>query len=130
MSSFTAKEIEYLQSQRLGRLATVDAAGNPHVVPVAFRYNPDFDTIDAGGHGIAGSKKYRDVAGAGKAAFVGDDLVSIDPWQPRMLEIRGRAEVLTTGGAEVMPDFDPEIIRIFPARVVGFGINAGGFELS
>ncbi len=39
MSSFTAAEIAYLQSQRLGRLATADLDGQPHVVPVGFRYN-------------------------------------------------------------------------------------------
>ena len=114
MSNFTPAEIAYLQSQRLGRLATVDAAGNPHVVPVAFRYNPELETIDVGGHGIARSKKYRDVAHSGRAAFVVDDLASVDPWRPRMLEVRGRAEVVATGGQEIMPAFDPELIRIFP----------------
>ena len=49
MSAFTEKEIEYLGTQRLGRLATIDSAGNPHVVPVGFRYNPETDTIDIGG---------------------------------------------------------------------------------
>jgi nitroimidazol reductase NimA-like FMN-containing flavoprotein (pyridoxamine 5'-phosphate oxidase superfamily) len=39
MSSFTPDEIAYLQSQRLGRLATVGPDGQPHVVPVSFRYN-------------------------------------------------------------------------------------------
>ena len=39
MSSFTPDEIAYLQSQRLGRLATVGPDGQPHVVPVGFRYN-------------------------------------------------------------------------------------------
>ena len=52
MSAFTPAEIAYLQSQRLGRLATVNAAGEPHVVPVAFRYNPELDTIDIGGQSI------------------------------------------------------------------------------
>ncbi|MBA2596360.1 MAG: PPOX class F420-dependent oxidoreductase [Chloroflexia bacterium] len=124
MSNFTPEEIAYLQSQRLGRLATVDAAGNPHVVPVGFRYNPDFDTIDVGGHGIAQSKKYRDVMHTGRAAFVVDDLVTVEPWQPRMLEIRGRAETLPTGGREIMPMFDAEVIRIYPGRIAGFGIYA------
>ena len=41
MSVFTAKELEYLAGQRLGRLATVGKDGNPHVVPLTFRYNPD-----------------------------------------------------------------------------------------
>ena len=43
MSAFTEKEIEYLREQRLGRLATVNARGEPHVVPVAFRYNREAD---------------------------------------------------------------------------------------
>jgi hypothetical protein len=45
----------------LGRLATTGRDGQPHVVPVAFRYNPDEDTIDIGGHGFAQRKKFRDV---------------------------------------------------------------------
>ena len=61
MSAFTGAEIEYLRGQRLGRLATVDEKGEPHVVPVAFRYNAVLDTMDIGGHDIMGrSKKYRD----------------------------------------------------------------------
>ncbi|TMD79562.1 MAG: PPOX class F420-dependent oxidoreductase, partial [Chloroflexi bacterium] len=35
MSAFTQQEIEYMASQRLGRLATVGPHGQPHVVPVA-----------------------------------------------------------------------------------------------
>ena len=35
MSVFSAAEIEYLQSQRLGRLATSGPDGQPHVVPVS-----------------------------------------------------------------------------------------------
>jgi pyridoxamine 5'-phosphate oxidase family protein len=130
MSSFTAHEIAYLQSQLLGRLATVGADGDPHVVPVGFRYNPDLDTIDIGGHGIAQSKKYRDIARSRRAAFVVDDLVSTDPWTPRMLAVRGRAEVLPSGGQAIMPDFDAELLRIFPTWIGSFGIDAGGFELN
>jgi Pyridoxamine 5'-phosphate oxidase len=40
MSAFSHAEFDYLGSQRLGRLATVGKDGVPHVVPVAFRYNP------------------------------------------------------------------------------------------
>lgn len=38
MSRFTPEEIEYLQNQRLGRLATTNGKGDLHVVPVGFRY--------------------------------------------------------------------------------------------
>jgi pyridoxamine 5'-phosphate oxidase family protein len=60
-SAFTPAEIAYLQSQRLGRLATVGPDGQPHVVPVGFHYNPELDTIDIGGHDFAKRKKFRDV---------------------------------------------------------------------
>jgi pyridoxamine 5'-phosphate oxidase family protein len=129
MSSFSPQEIAYLQSQLLGRLATVGVDGDPHVVPVGFRYNPELDTIDIGGHGIAQSKKYRDVARTGRAAFVVDDLVSVDPWTPRMLAVRGRAEVLPSGGQAIMPDFSPDLIRISPTWISSFGINASGVGL-
>ena len=130
MSSFTPQEIAYLQSQILGRLATVGADGDPHVIPVGFRYNPELDTIDIGGHGIARSKKYRDVAHSGRAAFVVDDLASVDPWTPRMLSVRGRAEALPSGGQTIMSDFAPELIRIFPTWIGSFGINSRGFGLT
>jgi nitroimidazol reductase NimA-like FMN-containing flavoprotein (pyridoxamine 5'-phosphate oxidase superfamily) len=39
MSVFTELEIEYMAGQRLGRIATVGADGQPHVVPTSFRYN-------------------------------------------------------------------------------------------
>jgi pyridoxamine 5'-phosphate oxidase family protein len=97
MSVFTTAEIDYLQSQRLGRLATVGPDGQPHVVPVAFRYNPEHDTIDIGGHDFAKRKKFRDVQRNPRVAFVVDDLVSISPWRPRMIEIRGQAEILSDG---------------------------------
>ena len=57
MSVFTTAELAYLHSQFLGRLATVGPHRQPHVVPVAFRYNPDLDTIDIGGHDFAARKK-------------------------------------------------------------------------
>ena len=96
MSHFTGAEIEYMHSQRLGRLATVNAAGEPHVVPVSFRHNAELDVIDIGGHGISKSKKFRDILQNANVAFVVDDV--LPPWQPRFLEIRGRAEQVFEGG--------------------------------
>ena len=122
MSSFTPAEIAYLQSQRLGRLATVGADGQPHVVPVSFRYNPERDTIDIGGHGFATRKKFRDVRHNGRVAFVVDDVASVTPWMPRGIEVRGGAEILETGGKEVMPDFDDEMFRIRPKRIISWGL--------
>ena len=125
MSAFTPKEIEYLNSQRLGRLATAGPHGQPHVVPVGFRYNPDHDTIDIGGHGFAKRKKWRDVHSNRKVAFVVDDLASIEPWKPRGIEVRGEAEVLQSGGKTVVPFFDDEMFRITPRRIYSWGLAEG-----
>ena len=129
MSVFTPAEIAYLQSQRLARIAT-SADGQPHVVPVAFRYNPETDTIDVGGHGFAQRKKFRDVQRNPRVAIVVDDLASVDPWRPRMLEVRGEAEVLSTGGDSVGRGFDPEMFRIKPRRIVSIGVDGEGPFLS
>ena len=123
-SSLTAAEITYLQSQRIARIATVGPNGQPHVVPVAFRYNPETETIDIGGHdGFAKRKKWRDVKSNPKVAVVIDDIVSVNPWKVRGIEIRGEAEMLMTGGQSIVPGFDPEMFRIKPKRVISWGIN-------
>ena len=123
-SSLTAAEIAYLQSQRMARIATVGSNGQPHVVPVAFRYNPETETIDIGGHdGFAKRKKWRDVKSNPKVAVVIDDIVSVNPWTVRGIEIRGEAEMLMTGGQSIVPGFDPEMFRITPKRAISWGIN-------
>src|SRR3954449_2987722 len=61
MTTLTTAQIEYLGSQRLGRIATAGADRKPHVVPTSFRYNDELGTIDVGGLHVATTKKYRDV---------------------------------------------------------------------
>ena len=117
MSAFSAAELRYLIGGRLlGRLATVGADGTPHVVPVGWIYNAARDTIDIGGHELERSKKFRDVARDGRAAIVIDDLESTDPWRPRGIEVRGRAEAIA------MPT---PLIRIHPERIVSWGLGHG-----
>ena len=123
MSAFSDAELDYLGSQRLWRLATVGNDGLPHVVPVAFRYNPDADSIDVGGHDFAKRKKFRDVKRTGVAALVVDDV--LPPWQPRAVEVRGEAITLETGGKAIMEGFDDPIIRIMPRRIVSWGLEDG-----
>ena len=126
MSHFTEQEIAFLQSQRLGRLATVDATGQPHVVPLQFRYNAEFDAIDLFGMGMARSKKYRDVSRTGVAAFVVDDAGG--QWRIRGVEVRGRAETVAEGGKAVAAQLDDEFIRLFPVRIVGWGIDTDPYH--
>ncbi len=121
MSRFTPHEIEYMQSQRLARLATVGANGDLHVVPLGFRYNPESDTIDLGGHNFASSKKYRDARRYGRVALVIDDV--LPPWRPRFIEVRGTVEAIGKGGKDILAGFDHEMLRITPTYIVSLGIN-------
>jgi len=121
MSAFTDKELDYLGGQRLGRLATVDGKGDPHVVPVGFRYNSEADTIDIGGHNFAQTQKWRDAGKHPRVAFLVDDV--LPPWQPRSIEILADAELLQTGGAEFGRGLDPQIIRLYPVKIIAWGID-------
>jgi pyridoxamine 5'-phosphate oxidase family protein len=114
--------VAYLATQRLGRLATVDRAGAPQNNPVGFRYNSDLGTIDIGGRNMGASRKFRNLAANPRVAFVVDDLASVQPWRPRMVEIRGHAEGLRD--QEYGPGFSGEIIRVYPDRVISFGLDA------
>jgi pyridoxamine 5'-phosphate oxidase family protein len=118
MSVFTAVELRYLTGGRqLGRIATIGADGTPHVVPVGWIYNAARETIDVGGHELQRSKKFRDVSRTGRAAIVIDDLESTDPWRPRGVEVRGRAEAIT---------LPTPLIRIHPERIISWGLTRGG----
>jgi pyridoxamine 5'-phosphate oxidase family protein len=115
MSAFSDAELRYLTGGRqLGRIATVGADGTPHVVPVAWIYNAARDTIDIGGYELERSKKFRDIARSGRAAIVIDDLATIDPWRPRAIEVRGRAEAIA---------LPTPLIRIHPERIVSWGLG-------
>jgi pyridoxamine 5'-phosphate oxidase family protein len=118
MSSFTDSELEYLNErrpERLGRIATVGKDGTPHVVPVGWRFNAELDAIDVGGRNFAQTKKFKDARRTGRAAIVIDDLASIDPWQPRGIEVRGRAEAI---------EGERPRIRIHPERIVSWGLES------
>jgi pyridoxamine 5'-phosphate oxidase family protein len=123
MAELTAAQIDYLSSQRLGRIATTGADGKPHVVPTSFRYDADLNAIDVGGLHVATTKKYRDVQANPSAAIVVDDLKTVDPWAPRMLEIRGRAEAIAEGGEALGKGFGDGFVRIYVEKVNSFGIE-------
>jgi pyridoxamine 5'-phosphate oxidase family protein len=125
--TFTDAELGYLASQRLGRLATAHPNGTLQVSPVGFRYNSQTGTIDIAGRNMAASRKFRNVAANGQAAFVVDDLASVQPWRVRCVEIRGHAEAIAEPADSAYSaspgGFDGAIIRIHPERVISFGIS-------
>ena len=116
MSKFTEEELKYLQTQRLGRLATVNERGEPQVAAVGFRYNPELDTIDIGGRDMANTQKFRNIARNGLVSFLVDDV--LPPWKTRSMEIRGTAQALSEGGQSISPSMSPALIRITPRRII------------
>jgi len=131
VSSFTSVELEFLKTQRLGRLATVDPKGRPQNSPVGFRYNAELDVIEIAGRAMSQSKKFRNIGKNPHVAFVVDDV--LPPWSPRMVEIRGRAEALSTGGKGFYGDgypADDGLIRIHPTQIISFGLEGEGFNPS
>lgn len=123
MNMFTEQQRAYLTEQMLGRLATIDGRGRPHVVPTGFRFDPAEGAVDIGGHNLATTKKFRDMRANPHVAFVVDDLVSIDPWRARGVEVRGEAQTFTEGGEGLGPGFGAAWIRITPTRVVTWGLD-------
>src|SRR3954451_9174680 len=123
--TFKPHEIEYLRGAELGRLATARPDGTLQASPVGFTYNERLGTIDIAGYRMSKSQKFRNVATNPTVAFVVDDIVSRDPWRVRCLEIRGTAiqadaRPATGAAGDVL---DSAIIRIFPKRIIAFGID-------
>jgi pyridoxamine 5'-phosphate oxidase family protein len=120
----SAAERDYLASQRLGRLATVDAGGQPQNNPVGFFLVDELGVIDIGGRAMGRSKKFRNVQANPKVSLVVDDLASVRPWRPRGVEIRGVAEAVTDWQPPYA-GYSREAIRIRPTRVISWGLEPG-----
>jgi pyridoxamine 5'-phosphate oxidase family protein len=125
MTVFTEAEIAYLRENKLGRLATVGAEDQPHVIPVTYLFNEDEDTVDVGGLNFGEGKKWRDAQRNPKVALLVDDVIG-PPRRARAVEIRGDAELHETGGESInprFPNFAPQFIRIRPTRIVSWGVE-------
>src|SRR5438094_9240988 len=81
---FTAAELDFLRSQRIGRFATVGPTGWPHVVPVMYTMNDD-GSLDFDVDGV----KLRNLAAETRAAMV------VDAMGPkRGIAMQGRVELI------------------------------------
>ena len=126
---FTDDELAYLESQRIGRLATSQPDGTLQNNPVGFGVNQELGTIDIGGYNMAVSRKFRNVAANGRAGFVVDDVYSTDPWRVRFLEIRGHAEAITTPADASDQLGGSPIIRLHPTRILSIGLEPGDLDV-
>jgi pyridoxamine 5'-phosphate oxidase family protein len=123
MSVCTEGELQYLQKQTMGRMATVGRDGQPHVAPVTYNFNVEEDAIDIGGIDFANSKKWRDVQRDQHVTFLVDDFT---PTEAHAVEIRAHAEVHETGGDSInprIPNFVPQFIRLRPVYIVSWGVD-------
>ena len=88
----TDAEIAYLTSQRLGRIATVDAQGRPRLVATGFSVNAERGTIELGGFNLAITRRVNDIRTNPHVSLIVDDLDdAAGRWHVRGVEIRGTA---------------------------------------
>lgn len=115
MTTFSEAEVAFLTSEKLlGRLATIDRDGRPHVVPVGWSYDPERQAIEVSGRNFAATKKYRNVQNNPLVAFIVDDV--LPPWRPRCVMVQGTAEPIAAS-----PGHEAKI-RIVPENVVSWGL--------
>jgi PPOX class F420-dependent enzyme/OxyR family protein len=75
---FSEKEIAYLRSQRLARIATASEEHQPDVAPVGFEFDGTYFYV--GGINLPATLKYKNIQKNPKVSLVIDDLESISPW--------------------------------------------------
>ena len=91
--NFTPSEVDYLASQPLARLSTIDDDEQPDVVPVAFELGDAVIWVGGSGDSFLSTRKVRNImAGRRKVALVVDDMVSFAPFIARGIRIYGRAD--------------------------------------
>jgi pyridoxamine 5'-phosphate oxidase family protein len=128
MSVFTEAELAKLRAGRLGRIATVGADGQPHVVPLTYTFNEAEDAVDVGGFGFGSSKKWRDARRDPRVTFLLDEFGGGTGYG---IELRCRAEAHETGGETInprFPGFDPQFLRLRPHRIVTWGVEVSSTE--
>lgn len=90
---------DFLRRRRVAHLATADAAGAPHVVPVCFALADAtvYITIDRKPKSGASLKRLRNIAENPSVALVADHYDDSDWSALRWVMVRGRAELLESG---------------------------------
>jgi pyridoxamine 5'-phosphate oxidase family protein len=120
---FSEKEVAYLKSQRLARIATVSQKQQPDVAPVSFEFDGTYFYV--GGRNNPATMKYRNVKrGNGRIALVFDDWESLTPWKPRSIKIHGTADLVRRNGQLG----EGEYLRITPIVKWSMGVDEPAFQ--
>lgn len=97
---FSSEQTSFLVRQRVARLATADASGEAHAVPVCFAYKPAaiYIALDEKPKGVppARLKRVRNILENPRVALIADHY-SEDWGQLGFVMVRGRAELLEPG---------------------------------
>jgi pyridoxamine 5'-phosphate oxidase family protein len=120
---FSEKEVAYIKSQRLARIATVSQKQQPDVAPVSFEFDGTYFYV--GGRNNPATMKYRNVKrGNGRIALVFDDWESLTPWKPRSIKIHGTADLVKRNGQLG----EGEYLRITPIVKWSMGVDEPAFQ--
>ena len=96
-TTLTEAEVAFVRTQRVARLATADANGNPHVIPVCYAFDGlrFYTPLDEKPKRVAGSKlrRVRNIEARPEVALVIDQYD--DDWSRLgYVLVQGRAELL------------------------------------
>ncbi|HEY0739525.1 MAG TPA: TIGR03668 family PPOX class F420-dependent oxidoreductase [Herpetosiphonaceae bacterium] len=139
MISFTDEQLAFIQSQRVGRLATADRQGQPHVIPVCYACDGRsiYIALDAKPKRVAPQqlRRVRNLLENPRIALVVDRYS--DDWSVlAYVLIRGSAELLGGGDEQLhavgllrdryvqyqtMPIQEQPIIAIRPSAITSWG---------
>ena len=140
-SIFSEKEVEYILSQSITRIATVAEMDlspineseksfskiiQPDAVPVGFHFDDGYFYI--GGIDMPRSAKYKNIFRNSATALIIDDFKSIKPLQSRGIKVYGEAEITKRQGATLKKNGLFEtiyLIKITPKKKWSWGFDHG-----
>lgn len=127
MSVLSAVQRRFLNGRRVAHLATADAKGAPHAVPVCFALDKDtlYITVDEKPKRAAQLKRLRNIAENPQVAVIADRYA--EDWSKlAWVMLRGRAEILASGKEH---DRAQALLRarynqLVPMRIAGLPVIA------
>ena len=114
---FTQAEIEYINTQPLGRIGTASPKGRPDVAAIAYDFDGEYFYIS--GRVNERTRKYRNTKKNPRASLVIDDLASTRPWRPRGLKVFGTIDFVQRKGYVG----EKEYLRLKPTRKTAWGLE-------
>ena len=143
VAKLSSAQDRFLRSARTGHLATADANGQPHVVPVCYVFDGEsiYSVLDAKPKSVSlrQLRRVRNIMANPKVSLVVDHYE--EDWsRPQYLMVSGDAELLESGEESALPiamlrekypqyqamDLDQSpVIKIVPARFVPWSSGPG-----